>query len=115
MGAALAAASVTFRTRSGTSFHSFSTARQTISSINTGADRRDGEKQRLGLVGLVLGLAAAFALSRSLSRFVFEVSTTDTLSFVSTGAFLTLVVLLSSYLPARRASRIDATVALRAE
>ena len=89
--------------------------------VALGADRRDvlfmvlGEGLRLGVVGGALGLAAAFALTRFLSGFVFGVTATDPLSFVSAAAFLVMLVLLASYLPARRASRIDPTVALRAE
>ena len=89
--------------------------------VALGAERRDLlvlvllEGLRLGALGAALGLAAAFALTRLLSGFVFGVATDDPVSFVSAAGFLVLLVLLASYLPARRASRIDPTVALRAE
>lgn len=69
----------------------------------------------LGAVGGAVGLAAAFALTRLLAGFLFGVTATDPLSFVLAAIFLVMVVLTASYLPARRASRIDPAAALRAE
>jgi putative ABC transport system permease protein len=69
----------------------------------------------LGLAGSAVGLAAALALTGLLSRLLFGVSTTDPTSFALAIAFLNVVVLGASYLPGRRASRIDPIVALRSE
>ena len=66
-------------------------------------------------VGLVTGLAGALALSRFLSVLTFEVSARDPLVFIAVTALLATVVLGASYLPARRATRIDPLVALRSE
>jgi putative ABC transport system permease protein len=74
-------------------------------------------KQGLGLtvVGLVLGLAAAFALTRLLSGLLFGVAAVDVTTFASISLLLVLVSLLACYLPARRAMRIDPLSALRYE
>ena len=69
----------------------------------------------LGAVGGAVGLAAAVALTRLLASFLFGVTATDPLSFALAATFLVAVVLAASYLPARRAARIDPTAALRAE
>jgi putative ABC transport system permease protein len=70
---------------------------------------------RLVAVGLALGLLGALALARVLKSFLFQVGTTDPVTFLAVSLFLTSVALLASYLPARRASRIDPIVALRCE
>ncbi len=64
-------------------------------------------------IGLVLGLIGAFALTRYLSSLVYEVSTTDLVTFVAVPLILQLVALLACFLPARRASRVNPVVALR--
>jgi putative ABC transport system permease protein len=69
----------------------------------------------LAIVGITLGLAGAFALTRFLSSLVFEVSSTDPLTFTVIAASLALIALLACYIPARRATRIDPLVALRDE
>jgi predicted permease len=86
-----------------------------------GATRADvlrlviGEGLRLTGVGVVLGLAAALALTRALSALLFEVSATDPVTFAAVGLLLGAVAVVASYLPARRAARVDPLVALRAE
>ena len=86
-----------------------------------GAGRRDvlrlfmGHGMRLVLLGLVLGLGGALALTRLMSSLLLGVSTTDTATFVVVALVLTLVGVLACYLPARRATRIDPLVALRYE
>jgi ABC-type antimicrobial peptide transport system permease subunit len=67
----------------------------------------------LAVLGIVIGLAASFALTRALSSLLFGVSATDPLTFVSVAIALLLVALLACYLPARRAMRTDPLGALR--
>ena len=69
----------------------------------------------LAVVGIGVGMAAAAAATRALSSLLYEVSRTDPLTFGSVIVFLVVVAMLASYLPARRASRIDPMVALRNE
>jgi predicted permease len=69
----------------------------------------------LVLIGIGLGLGGAFALTRVLTSLLFGVSTTDGLTFVGLSLVLAAVALLASYLPARRAARVDPLVALRCE
>ena len=69
----------------------------------------------LALAGLALGLAGAFGAARALSRFLFGVGPTDPLTFGAVSLLLLLVAVVASYLPSRRAMRIDPIVALRTE
>ncbi len=69
----------------------------------------------LTIAGVVLGLAAAFALTRLLSGLLFGVEAVDVTTFTSISILLVLVSLLACYLPARRAMRIDPLSALRYE
>jgi predicted permease len=66
-------------------------------------------------LGLVLGLAGAFLATRALSSLLFEVSRLDAGSWVGVAALLLLAGLAASWLPARRATRVDPVTALRAE
>jgi putative ABC transport system permease protein len=70
---------------------------------------------RLTLAGLALGLGAAWAVTRLAQSLLFGVTPTDPLTFATVPLVLTAVALLASYLPARRATRIDPARALRAE
>jgi putative ABC transport system permease protein len=70
---------------------------------------------RLVLPGLVIGAIAALLLSRFIASQVYGVSPTDPLSYLLGAMLLTTVSLLACYWPARRASKVDAMVALRSE
>jgi len=70
---------------------------------------------RLTAVGLVLGLAGALAFTRILKNLLFGVAPTDPLSFAAVAIVLLAVGLFASYLPARRATKVDPIVTLRYE
>ena len=86
-----------------------------------GATRRDvvtmivGEGMRLAVAGVAIGVAAGYALARTVAALLYGVQPTDAASFALAAAFLLLCALVASYVPARRATRIDPAVALRAE
>jgi putative ABC transport system permease protein len=69
----------------------------------------------LALVGVALGLAAAFALTQSVRTFLFGVTPTDPLTFIGVAAVLSVAACAACYFPARRASRVDPLRALRVE
>jgi putative ABC transport system permease protein len=73
------------------------------------------EGARLVLVGSALGVAAALALSAPLSTLLFDVHPRDVAVLATAPALLLLVGMAASYIPARRATRVDPVVALRAE
>jgi putative ABC transport system permease protein len=64
-------------------------------------------------IGIILGLAGCFAVSRLLESFLYGVSPTDPLTYATLTALVAAVGLLASYVPARRATRVDPLVALR--
>ena len=69
----------------------------------------------LALVGLAIGLVGALALMRAMSSVLFGVSATDPVSYAVVAALLLVVAALASYVPARRATRVDPLVALKYE
>ncbi|MGC1105331.1 MAG: ABC transporter permease, partial [Candidatus Acidiferrales bacterium] len=89
--------------------------------ITLGAQRRDvfrmvlGHGIRLAALGIGIGLAAAFGVTRVMKSFLYGVAATDPLTFVAVSLLLLAVALLACYIPARRAMRVDPMVALRYE
>ncbi|MBO0724571.1 MAG: ABC transporter permease [Blastocatellia bacterium] len=70
---------------------------------------------RLALIGLAIGLTGAFALTRVMASLLFSVSPTDPATFASVSALLAMIAFLATYLPARRATKVDPMIALRHE
>ncbi len=73
------------------------------------------EGGRVALIGIVVGLAAAVALTKYVQTLLFNVGRFDAVAFAGTAAVMFVVALLASYIPALRASRVDPIIALRAE
>jgi predicted permease len=69
----------------------------------------------LALCGVAIGLAGAFALTRFMRSLLFGIAETDAVTFAAIPALLTLVALVASYIPARRAAKVDPIVSLRCE
>jgi putative ABC transport system permease protein len=74
-----------------------------------------GQGVKLAGIGVAIGLVASLLLTRLMAKMVFSVSTTDPITFIAISVTLITVALVASYLPARRATKADPIVALRAE
>ncbi len=74
-----------------------------------------GQGMKLALIGVVLGLALAFALTRLMQTMLFGVEPTDKLTFAAISIMLITVALLACYLPGRRATKVEPTISLRYE
>ena len=74
-----------------------------------------GQGLRLAAVGIVIGVAGAFGVTRLIGSLLYDVTPTDPLSFAAVVVLMLGVAATAAYLPARRATRVDPMVALRAE
>jgi len=74
-----------------------------------------GQALLLAVAGVVVGLLGAIGLSRAIASLLFDLSPTDPATLAGVALLLTAVALLASYLPVRRATRVDPLIALRSE
>jgi putative ABC transport system permease protein len=89
--------------------------------VALGADKREilrliiGNGMGLALMGVIVGVPAALGLTRLMGGVLSGISSADPATYIAVVAMLAATALIASYLPARRATRVDPIVALRAE
>jgi len=89
--------------------------------VALGAQRSDvlrlvvGESARLAVLGVAIGMGLSFLVTRLLASLLFGISATDPITFAGVALLLSFVALLASYIPARRAMRLDPNSALRCD
>jgi predicted permease len=89
--------------------------------VALGASRSDvlrmvlGDGMRITLLGVAIGLAAAFGLTRLITTLIYGVGATDPITFAAVAILLSAIALFACYIPARRAMRVDPMIALRYE
>ncbi len=74
-----------------------------------------GDGLRLTMIGVVIGLVAGVGFARVISSFLFQIGLIEPVTMTVVSAILIAVALTACYIPARRATRVDPTVALRYE
>jgi putative ABC transport system permease protein len=74
-----------------------------------------GQGLRLAVVGVIVGAVGAAAVTQGLRTILFNVSATDPISYAGVALFLVAVAMAAAWVPARRATRVDPIIALRAE
>jgi putative ABC transport system permease protein len=74
-----------------------------------------GQAMALAMTGVAIGIAGAFALTRLMSSLLFQVSATDAITFLTVALLIAVVALVASFIPARRAAKVDPVIALRYE
>jgi putative ABC transport system permease protein len=74
-----------------------------------------GQGTRLALIGITIGVGVALAATRAISSLLYGVTATDPATFLAVAILFGLVAVVASYIPARRATRVDPMVALRCE
>ncbi len=74
-----------------------------------------GQGMRVAVLGIAVGVAGAFVVTRYLDSLLFNVSTADPLIYAMVAMLLTGVALIASYLPARRATLVDPMTAIRTD
>jgi putative ABC transport system permease protein len=74
-----------------------------------------GQGMLLAFLGVIFGLASAFALTRLMATMLFDIAPTDPVTFAAIAILLSAVALLACYIPGRRATKVDPMISLRYE